>query len=61
MSYSQAMQELNQILESIADQNIDVDILASKVERATQLIAFCREKLTNASNQIEKVLEVKAE
>lgn len=59
-SFSIAMQELESILERIDGDNIDIDLLATELRRATELLELCRGKIRKADievNQIVKQLE----
>ncbi|MBU6315196.1 MAG: exodeoxyribonuclease VII small subunit [Acidobacteria bacterium] len=51
--YAEALAELEDILADLESADVDVDVLATKVQRATQLIAFCRERIGSAKLQIE--------
>ncbi len=55
-AYADAVAELEQILTALEDDNIDVDALASKVERASQLITLCRDRIGAAKVQVEQVV-----
>jgi exodeoxyribonuclease VII small subunit len=54
--YSQALAELESILADLERSDVDVDVLAAKVQRASALIAFCRDRIGNARLQIEQVV-----
>ena len=54
--YAAAMAELEQILEELEGEDPDVDVLASRVERAATLIEVCRRRITNAGIQVERVV-----
>ena len=43
--YAEALAELEAILSDLESADVDVDVLATRVQRATHLIAFCRERL----------------
>jgi len=51
--YAEALAELEGILADLERADVDVDVLAAKVQRATHLIAFCRERIGSAKVQIE--------
>ena len=51
--YAEALAELEAILSDLESADVDVDVLATRVQRATHLIAFCRERIGNAKVQIE--------
>ena len=54
--YAAAMAELEQILQELEGEDPDVDVLASRVERAANLIEICRRRITNAGIQVERVV-----
>jgi exodeoxyribonuclease VII small subunit len=56
LKYSEAVQELDAILKDIEDESVDVDVLAEKVKRATELISFCRNTLKSTEVEVKKVL-----
>ncbi len=57
MSYSEAKKELEAIVKSIETGELDVDLLTAKVKRASELITFCKEKLTTTDEELQKLLE----
>jgi len=42
---------------AIESGEMDVDLLTDKVKRASQLIAFCKEKLTKTEKELQKILD----
>ena len=56
IGYAEAMRELDGILDALEDDDLDVDDLAAKVERASALIQLCRDRIGNARIQVEKVV-----
>jgi len=56
IGYADAMVELEQILDDLEDDDLDVDALATKVERASTLIQLCRDRIGAARMQVEKVV-----
>lgn len=54
--YAEAMEELEAILDDLEDDDLDVDVLASKVERASTLIQLCRDRIGAARVQVERVV-----
>ena len=54
--YADLMAELEQILEDLENDAIDVDELAARVKRASELIRTCRERLTHSRAEIEQVV-----
>ena len=55
-SYAAASAELEQILQEIESGTIDLDLLATKVERAAELIASCRQKLAATETKVKQVV-----
>jgi len=56
-SYSEAMAEIEDILEKIENEELDVDELAEKVKRVSTLLKFCKDKLTKTNEQVEQILK----
>lgn len=54
--YSAAAAELETILATLDRDDLDVDQLAGQVERAAQLIGFCRARIDAARVNVEKVV-----
>lgn len=57
IGYAEALQELEAILEELEEEDVDVDKLANHVQRASQLIELCRDRIGNAKLQIEEVVK----
>lgn len=56
IGYADAMAELEQILRDLEGDDLDVDMLASRVERASFLIGLCRQRIGDARVQVERVV-----
>ena len=56
LTYQQALEELENIVEALEDETIPVDELALKVKRASDLIEFCQAKLTETDAEVKKIL-----
>lgn len=54
--YAEALAELEEILSTLERSDVDVDVLAAKVQRAAALIGFCRDRIGRARMQIEQVV-----
>ena len=54
--YAAALSELETILAELERTDVDVDVLAAQVQRAAELIGFCRDRIGNARLQIEQVV-----
>jgi exodeoxyribonuclease VII small subunit len=50
------LKELEKIVKEIESEEVDVDILAEKIKRASQMLAFCKGKLRTAEDEVKKVL-----
>jgi exodeoxyribonuclease VII small subunit len=57
ISYTQAFEELQQIVEEIENGQISVDELSEKVKRAAMLIKICKQKLTSTEEDVNKILK----
>ena len=56
IGYSEAVAELEQILEQLERPDVDVDVLARQVQRAAELIRMCRERISAARVDVETVV-----
>ena len=56
LTYSEALAELETILKSLESDSVDVDVLATKVQRAAALISLCRGKIRAARLHVEQVV-----
>lgn len=56
LTYSQALKELEKIVTDIESEEVDIDILAEKIKRASQILTFCKGKLKTAEDEVKKVL-----
>ncbi len=56
LGYAAALQELEDILDQLEDDDIDVDVLSSKVERAAELIRLCRSRIRAAQVSVEEIV-----
>lgn len=57
LTYTLAKKELDSIVKSIESGELDVDLLTEKVKRASELITFCKDKLTKTDNELQKILD----
>ncbi|MFN5444206.1 MAG: exodeoxyribonuclease VII small subunit [Crocinitomicaceae bacterium] len=57
MKYTDAFEELQEIVQEIQDGEISVDDLAIKVKRAAELIKFCKQKLTTTEEDVNQILK----
>lgn len=56
-TYAEGLAELEEILDYLRGSEVDLEAMAEKVERAGQLIRFCRQRLDDVSLQVNDVLE----
>ena len=54
--YAAALDELDAILRELEGGDVDVDRLAERVARATELIAVCRQRIGDARLRIDEVI-----
>ena len=55
-NYAEALAELEEILAELEDEALDVDVLSQRVERASELIRFCRDRITTARTQVHQIV-----
>lgn len=56
-TYTDAFEELQQIVADIEDGEITVDELSVKVKRASELIKLCKEKLSSTEENVQEILK----
>ena len=56
IGYADALAELESILAELERSDVDVDVLATRVQRASELIKLCRDRIGNARTRIEDVV-----
>lgn len=56
MKYEKAMQELEQIVSQMENGTLDIDSMLTKLKRAQELVALCRNKLTKTEAEINAML-----
>ncbi len=57
-TYNEAQAELEQILQELENEKeINMDQIAQKVKRASELIAICKKQLNELDTELEKVLD----
>ncbi len=57
LNYSEAYQELMEIVQEIENGDISVDVLSDKVKRASVLLRFCKEKLKQTEVDVDQILK----
>lgn len=56
ISYTEALNELNEISHAIDNESIPLDELATKVKRAAELISICKAKLRSTEDEVKKII-----
>ncbi len=56
-SYTEALTELENILEEIENGEPDLDTLSERVKRATFLIKECKSRLRKTSEEIDSIID----
>lgn len=57
IKYTEAFDELQQIVSDLEDGEISVDELALKVKRASELIKICKKKLVSTEEDVNQILK----
>jgi len=56
VGYADAVAELNSILRDLEDDELDIDVLADRVERAADLISICRDRIGVAKLKVSEIV-----
>ena len=56
IGYGEALAELERILDEIEDDAVDVDVLATRVRRAAELLRVCRDRISSARVEITQIV-----
>ena len=56
IGYTDAMRELEAILDELEGDELDVDVLAERVRRASELIKLCRDRITRAQDDVARIV-----
>jgi exodeoxyribonuclease VII small subunit len=56
LTYESAYKELSSIVKDIEQENVPLDELTKKIERANILIAYCKERLRQTEEEYQKVV-----
>jgi exodeoxyribonuclease VII small subunit len=54
--YAEAMREVESILSELDSPSVDVDVLSTKVERASFLINWCNERIASAQMTVDALV-----
>jgi exodeoxyribonuclease VII small subunit len=56
ISWEQAYDELNEIVASLEDESVSVDLLAEKMKRASALIEICSSRLRTTEDAVNRII-----
>ena len=56
IGYGDALAELEGILDEIEDDSVDVDVLATRVRRAAELLRVCRDRIASARIEVTQIV-----
>jgi exodeoxyribonuclease VII small subunit len=57
LGFNGALAELERIVTELESDDLDVDHLAQRVERAARLVAWCRERIEGTRFQVDEILD----
>ncbi|HEC68818.1 MAG TPA: exodeoxyribonuclease VII small subunit [Candidatus Omnitrophica bacterium] len=57
IKFSEAFKELKTIVNFLEEEDLDVEELSAKVERALKLIKICREKIEKTELEVKNILK----
>lgn len=56
MKYEEAMKKLETIVSDIEEKKLDIDMISEKLKEAQELIKFCKDKLYQTDQDIQRLL-----
>ena len=56
LKYEEAMKRLEEIVRQIENGEMNIDSLADKLKEAKSLMAFCKNKLLNVEEEVNKIM-----
>lgn len=57
LTYDEALAEIEQIVQNIEENKYSIDELSEKVKRISFLVNYCKEKLRNTEEELNKILK----
>lgn len=57
ISYKKSIEELESILQLLERNELDLDQMTQQLQRATELIRYCREKLHKTDEELQSVFK----
>lgn len=55
--YSDAINEIEQIVAEIESNELDIDELTEKIKRVSELLKFCKAKLHDTEEEVQKIMK----
>ena len=55
LSYEQAMNQLEQLTDQIQNDQVSIDDMETQLQKAAELIAYCRGRLRSTENSIDSL------
>jgi exodeoxyribonuclease VII small subunit len=56
LTYEEAYTELSAISAEIQNESVSVDVLATKVKRAAELISYCQSRLRDTETEVNNII-----
>ena len=56
ITYTQAVERLNEIMQQMEEGALDVDTLTETLKEARELLAFCKQKLHTVDQTVKEIL-----
>lgn len=56
MTYTEAIDRLNEIMQQMESGELDVDALTETLKEARQLLTFCKEKLHTIEQNVQEIM-----
>ncbi|MCB8964331.1 MAG: exodeoxyribonuclease VII small subunit [Bacteroidales bacterium] len=57
LKYSEAIEEIEQIVSQIESNELDIDELTDKIKRVSELLKFCKAKLRSTEQEVQSILK----
>lgn len=56
-TYTEAMQELEAIVDKLQNEEVEIDQLKTMVARSTELLVFCKKTLHETDEDVKKIID----
>ena len=57
MKYEEAVKQLEEIVQKLENNQLDLDSISTELKTAQHLIKLCKDKITKADEDIQKILD----